>query len=258
MEIQALQLWCAYPDDASTEDLTQACAPMLSEDEHARWQAFKFDRHAREYLTTRALVRTALSACHPIAPGAWRFDLNAYGKPAPGPECGLCFNLTNAPHLVACLIARGIEVGVDLEPFERAGKIAELAPDVFSPLELGQLAALSDTEKLNRALRLWTLKEAYIKARGMGLALPLNKFSFLFGGREGIHLELDPSVDDEPGYWRFCLLQHAGHSIALMARCGNEAAPELQIWEARPVWVASVRLAAGGEQWFPLSQSAGY
>jgi 4'-phosphopantetheinyl transferase len=124
---------------------------------------------------------------------------------------------------------------------------------VFSALELAQLDALRGQERLHRALRLWTLKEAYIKARGMGLALPLNTFSFLFGGAEGIRLELDPAVDDEPGRWRFCLLDHAGHCIALMARRGEAAAPQLQIWKARPVCAPPVRLPAGGEMWFPLA-----
>jgi len=249
MDKEPLSLWCAYPDDLLTDRAEQACAQLLSEDEHARWQAFKFDRHAREYLATHALARTALAHYRPLAPQDWRFTLNSYGKPIAEPECGLRFNLSNSPGLVVCLIARGAEVGVDAEPCERAGEIAELAPDVFSPLELAQLEALRGQEKLDRVLRLWTLKEAYIKARGMGLTLPLKKFSFLFGGAEGIRLELDRDVDDKPGRWRFCLLEHAGHRIALMA--GQAAAPELQIWEARPLSAPPARLAAGGELWFP-------
>jgi 4'-phosphopantetheinyl transferase len=251
MDKEPLYLWCAYPEDLLADEATQACAPLLSEDEHARWQGFRFDRHAREYLATRALARTALAHYHPLAPQAWRFQLNSHGKPTAEPECGLRFNLSNSPSLVVCLIAREAEVGVDVEPRERAAKIAELAPNVFSALELTQLDALRGEERLGRALRLWILKEAYIKARGMGLALPLNKFSFLFGGAEGIRLELDPAVDDEPGRWRFCLLEHAGHCIALMA--GLTAAPELQIWEARPVCAPPMRLPDGGQVWFPLA-----
>ena len=128
-----------------------------------------------------------------------------------------------------------------MEPCARAGKIAELAPEVFSPLELAQLDALREDEKLDRALRLWTLKESYIKARGMGLSLPLKKFSFLFGGAEGIRLELDPDLNDQPERWRFCLLDHAGHRIALMAE--RAAAPELQIWEVHPLGATPARLA---------------
>jgi len=71
------------------------------------------------------------------------------------------------PGLVVCLVAQGAEVGVDLESYERAGEIAELSERVFSPLELAQLEELHGSEKTNRALCLWTLKEAYLKAQGM-------------------------------------------------------------------------------------------
>ena len=248
---EPLYLWCAYPEDVLTDEATEACALLLSEDERARWQTFRFGRHRREYLTTRALVRTALSHHHPLAPEAWRFQSNAYGKPTAEPECGLLFNLSNSPGLVVCLIAHGAEVGVDVEPYERAEKIAGLAPEVFSPLEMAQFEALRGREKLERALSLWTLKEAYVKARGMGLSLPMNKASFLFGGADRIRLELDPSLRDEPERrWQFCLLDQDRHRIALMAE--RESVPELQMWEARPLLAPPTRLPGGTEQWFPL------
>jgi 4'-phosphopantetheinyl transferase len=251
MDKKPIHLWYAHPEDL-TEAVTQACAPLLSEDERAQWQTFRFDRHRREYLTTRALVRTALSHYHPLAPEAWRFETNPYGKPTVDPDCGLRFNLSNSPGLVVCLIAQGAEVGVDAEAIERAEKVSELAPEVLSPLELVQLEALRGPERLDRVLSLWTLKEAYIKARGVGLSLPLNKISFLFGGVEGIRMELDPSLGTEPGSrWQFCLVKHAGHCIALMAEWAN--VPELQVWEARPLLAPPTRLAAVGELWFPVS-----
>jgi 4'-phosphopantetheinyl transferase len=172
----------------------------------------------REYLTTRVLVRTALSYYHPLAPVDWRFESGAYGKPTAEPDCGLRFNLSNSPGLVVCLIARGLEVGVDVEPYDRAGEIVELAPEVFSRQELAQFERLRGQERLGRALSLWTLKEAYTKARGLGLSLPMREFSFLFDGTSGIRLELDPGLNSVKWRgWRFCLVDHAGHRIALIA-----------------------------------------
>lgn len=224
---------------------------MLSEEEHARWQRFRFERHRREYLTTRALIRRALSHYLPVAPEDWRFELNAHGKPRVIPECGLHFNLSNTPGLVVCLIARGTEVGVDLEPCKQAEKIVELAPQVFSSLELAQLEELRGEAKLDRALSLWTLKEAYIKARGLGFSLPLQKFSFLFGGEAGIRLEVDPAWGEDAGRsWQFSLIEREGHRIALMAGRGG-AAPKLQQWEARPVLAAPKLLTSGAERWLP-------
>lgn len=251
MDKKPLHLWYAHPEDL-TEAVTQACASLLSEDERAQWQTFRFDRHRREYLTTHALVRTALSHYHPLAPEAWRFQMNSWGKPTIDPDCGLRFNLSNSPGLAVCLIAQGAEVGVDAEPIERAEKVAELAPEVLSPLELTQLEALHGPQKLDRALSVWTLKEAYVKARGMGLSLPLNKVSFLFGDVEGVRMELDPCLSTErESRWRFCLVEHAEHRIALMAE--GATVPELQVWEARPLLAPPTRLAAGGELWFPTS-----
>jgi 4'-phosphopantetheinyl transferase len=249
MSKDTLQLWFAYPNDLLAEGVAQACELLLSEEERARWQAFKFDRLRREYLTTHALARASLSHNHPIAPEAWRFTLNEYGKPATRPAYGLHFNLSNSRELVVCLIDYVAEVGVDVEPFTRAGDICEVAHRVFSPLELSQLEALPDSERFDRGLSLWTLKEAYIKARGMGLSLALNKISFVFGDTEGIRLELDSCLNDESGRWRFCLLDHAGHRIALMVE--RAADPELQIWEARPVLGQPTKLSNDSARWFP-------
>lgn len=249
MDKEALHLWCAYPEDVQSDAVAEACARMLSDDERTHWQSFRFARHRREYLTTRALVRTALSHYHPVALAAWEFHLNRYGKPAVDSDCGLRFNVSNSAGLVVCLISQETEVGVDAEPYERAGEIAALGAAVFSSLEAAQLEGLCDEERLDRALSLWTLKEAYIKARGMGLNLPLNKMSFLFGGMDGIRMELDPALGNEPGrHWRFCLVDHAGHRIALMI--DGAALADLHLWEARPVITPPVKLPAAGERWF--------
>lgn len=252
MNEQQLYLWCAHPEDDLSESATRACANLLSREERARWQRFPFARHRREYLTTRVLVRFALSQCHPLPPDAWRFQVNKFGKPAAEPECSLKFNLSNSPGLVVCLVARGVDVGVDVEPFERAGKIADLAPEVFSPLEMVQLEDLRGQERLDRALSLWTLKEAFIKARGMGLSMPLKKFSFLFESANEIRLELDSSLRNEPGRSsRFCVLDYAGHRIATMVE--SKSVPRMQLWEMRPLLAIPKRLPLNDVRWFQAS-----
>ncbi len=249
MDKKPLDLWFAYPDDLLTDGIAEACASLLSEGERARWQKFRFERNRREYLATRALVRTALSRHGATLPEAWRFSCNEFGKPATEPASGLHFNLANSLGLVVCLIAEGAEVGVDVESLERAEQIVELAPGVFSPQELAQLEALAGADKADRALSLWTLKESYIKARGMGLSLPLSKFSFLFGCKEGIRLELDPCLNDKAEHWRFCLLEHAGHRVAVMAE--SAAGSVLRMWEARPLLALTAPLPGRPVKWFP-------
>jgi len=253
MDRQTLHLWCAYPDDLLEEEAAQACLNLLTEEEQARVARFKFERHQRESLATRALIRTALSFYRPIPPRAWRFKTNEHGKPAvdnqSGQDPGLRFNVSNSVGLVVCLVAEGAEVGVDVEPFERAEQILRLAPEVFSGLEQAQLEGLEGAAKEDRALSLWTLKESYIKARGMGLALPLDKFSFSFGSAEEIRLEIDPSLDDDGSRWRFCQLDYAGHRIAAMVE--QAGAGELEVLKARPVLAPPVHVNTGGVTWFP-------
>jgi 4'-phosphopantetheinyl transferase len=248
MDKDTLNLWCAYPDDLLDEEAAQTCARMLSEDERERWQRFKFEKHRREYLATHALARIALSYHSGVPPDALRFQLNAYGKPSIDPDCGLHFNLSNSLSLVVCLTSEGAEVGVDVESRARSASIAEVGPRMFSLPELEQLENLCEDEKPERALRLWALKEAYIKARGMGLALPLNKFSFLFEGANSIQMEIDPDLNDSSERWRFCFLDYRDHCIALMVQ--SRALPKLSTWEVRLPVALPRQIAFAQETWF--------
>jgi 4'-phosphopantetheinyl transferase len=256
MDAKPLNLWLAYPDDLLSDEVAAACKALLSEDELARAARFKFERNGRESMATRALARMALARDYSLRPEAWRFELNAHGKPfidvdsAPG--CTLTFNVSNSPGLVVCLVGEDLEVGVDVEPLSRAGQILQIAQDVFSPQERTQLDALNGEEKLDRAVSLWTLKESYIKARGMGLAIPLDKFSFVFGGAEGIRLEIDGSLGDKAERWKFCLLDHAGHRIAAMTE--RSSGGELAAWETHPLLSAPMRMDALIADWFPKSK----
>jgi 4'-phosphopantetheinyl transferase len=251
MNSKPLHLWYAYPDDLLDSQMAQSCAALLTPQENERWRRYRFEKNQRESLATRALVRTALSHYRAGAPEAWRFRENEHGKPFLDPDCGLQFNVSNSVGMVVCLVAEGAEVGVDVESHARSSNIMTVVERVFSEAERAQLDKLDYAAKLDRVLSLWTLKEAYIKARGMGLALPLDKISFLFGGAEGIRLEIEADVDIDPGRWRFCSFDHSGHRIAVAVEGDN--LPEMSHWEARPLLAPPLHLAACSAQWFPLS-----
>ncbi len=249
MDRETLCLCYAYPDDLRDPETAGLSQLLLSDDERSSMAKFEFDSSRREYLAAHVLARRALSQHAPLHPKAWRFQANRFGKPAVDPPCGLHFNLSRRSGLVACLVADGNEVGVDVEAHARAPEIVSIAHTVFSESELRQLDPMCGEDKLDHALSLWTLKEAYIKARGMGLSLPLKAISFLRCAESGMRLEVQPSLMDDPKPWRFCLLNLNGHRVALMT---EQQQPHLQVFEVRPQ-APFLQPADCSQNWFPLA-----
>src|SRR3954463_5928441 len=99
-----LDLWFVHTKDEFTEVFSHQCEQVLTNAELNRSQAFRFQRDRRTYLATRMLVRNALSHYLPIAPKAWQFHVNMYGKPALHPDCGLQFNVSHSTEIAFCLI----------------------------------------------------------------------------------------------------------------------------------------------------------
>ncbi len=206
---------------------------LLSDTESDRYEKLRFERDRHEYLLTRVLVRTTLSHYLPVKHEEWYFTYGPFGKPQIEPSYKLQFNLTNTPWLVACLISRCGEVGVDAEPWRRAKDILEIAKDIFSPFELRQLYSLPLALWEDRALSLWTLEESYVKARGVGINFPLKKFSFLFDF-SGISLKFDDKLNNEAKCWQFEVFDYERHKIAMMVESSSTVGirkfyPDLQI-----------------------------
>jgi 4'-phosphopantetheinyl transferase len=157
------------------------------------------------YGVREALARTTLSRYAPVPPAAWTFRENAYGRPevdVAGHQ-DLWFNLSNTRGLIACVVARDREVGVDVEDTERGTETVGVAGRFFSPFEVAALHALPEGARRGRFFDYWTLKEAYIKARGMGLAIPLDQFSFLLDEAPPVRVAFDPRLGDDAGSWQF-------------------------------------------------------
>lgn len=209
-----VSLFWLEPPAVASSALTRA-ETWLTDEERARHRAFVFEKNRREYLATRALVRTALSHVRAAAPQSWQFSRSEYGKPEVSPPCGLRFNLSNHPSLVVCAVRENeLALGVDVEPLARGGDVLEIASTVFSERELAALQALPAAARPERAISLWTLKESYIKAHGMGLSLPLKEFSFHFTD-DRIDISFSPALPDHAARWSFATFDRAGHRIAV-------------------------------------------
>ncbi len=179
---------------------------LLSPDEHERMARFVFERDRVRFLLTRALVRTTLSRYAPVAPADWHFIANAHGRPEildrPAGVPDLRFNLSHTDGLIACAVTIGREVGLDVEHVGRR-LTQDVAARFFAPAEVAHLQSLPAEQQERVFFDYWTMKEAYIKARGFGLALPLGDFAFHFAPDQPPTITIEPSLQDDPATWQF-------------------------------------------------------
>ncbi len=221
-------LWWAVPERFTDPDELARYREALTEDERRKTDRFRFARDRQLCLIARILVRTTLSRYDGVEASNWRFRANRYGRPAiETPASSLRFNLSHTAGLVVCLVSRDREVGVDVEPRSRSGEWLDLASRFFSPREAAGLREVEVSERPRRFLEYWTLKEAYIKARGMGLAIPLADFSFdLPAPRpDAVRIRFAPSLDDDPARWQFGVRELGGHHLVATAVEADAAAP---------------------------------
>src|SRR3954465_8827468 len=208
LQLQAGQVdvWLASLSNVSSSEAF-AYLQLLSEPEQAQWQRFKVEDARLQYLVTRALVRTTLSRYADVPARTWQFETNAYGCPhisLPQASRNLRFNLSNTTGLVACAVSMDCEIGIDVENITRTVDADAVAPSVFAPAELADFREAGLEDQRERFFSYWTLKESYIKARGMGLSLPLEQFSFDLDARP-IGISFGSGIVDDPSAWQFAL-----------------------------------------------------
>ena len=236
-----VDVWLASTSDISSSELF-ACLQLLSEPEQAQWQRFVVKDARLQYLVTRALVRTTLSRYTDVPPRNWQFETNAYGRPnisLPQSSRNLRFNLSNTTGLVACAVSIDCEIGIDVENITRTVDTDAVAPSVFAPAELADFREAGLEDQRERFFSYWTLKESYIKARGMGLSLPLDAFWFDLSGTSPLLCVTD-RCPDIPDRWRF--YQHAPTDEHMMAVA--VAAPQGVEPSIHPRWVKPMSLIA--------------
>ncbi len=233
-------LWIARPGEIRDPELLLGYDALLTNDEREKVARFRFEKDRHTSLVTRALVRTVLSRYADVSPGDWRFVANEYGKPEisePREKRSLRFNLSHTEGLVVCLVGRDRELGVDVEDRTRGGDLLDVADRFFSPFEVKALRTLPPEERMDRFFLYWTLKESYIKARGMGLAISLAAFSFdLDSPGSGIRILFDPSLEDDPGRWQFSAMGYGRrHAIAVGMALKRRRDVKIVLREAVPL-----------------------
>ncbi|HEY1891935.1 MAG TPA: 4'-phosphopantetheinyl transferase superfamily protein [Steroidobacteraceae bacterium] len=234
-----IDLWCTYISEIGDDSLWPRYDALLSADERARQARFRFAKDQLRYMVTRALARTVLSRYAAVPPQDWVFSAGAHGRPAisaPRDVPPLEFNISHAADLVMLGVTTGRTLGLDTESIEaRAAQIDGL-DRYFAPEESAALLALPPPERRRRFFELWTLKESYIKARGMGLAIRLDAFRFELTGERGLMLHMRSELGDSPERWRVWQLDlRPDYLAAICAARGESVPPRMVVREIVPL-----------------------
>jgi len=174
--------------------------PLLSPDEQERAARFHFRRDAMRWIVARATLREILGGCLGADPRAVVFSYGPKGKPALAARAGeldLQFSLAHSAHLAVYAVTVGCPVGVDVERLRPVPDMNRIAERTFSRQECTALGGLPAALRPAGFFNCWTRKEAYIKAVGLGLSYPLDRFSVSLTPGEPARLE---AVEADPAH----------------------------------------------------------
>ncbi len=223
------------------DKLLKTYAELLSEDELHRLERISHPEVKRAQLISRAALRYCLSHyADDIGPRQWQFARSEKGKPhlkqpAPLP---VSFNLTHSGHWLAIAVISRAEIGVDVQEFRKMPSALKMAQRYFHPEEVEQLQACAGEERQKLFYRLWTLKEAFLKARGTGIVTGLEKIRFHFAQDGTIEVSTTAELNEDSQNWGFFHTQlDEDYALALAVR--GQSSP------SKPTFYATVP----GEDW---------
>jgi 4'-phosphopantetheinyl transferase len=177
LKASEIHVWLAYLD--LRQDEMASLRSTLSLDELSRAANFHFDEHRERFVAAHGILREILSRYVGIKPQDIQFDLGPFGKPflkdSEG-ESRIRFNLSHSGSCALIAVTNGKDVGVDLEQVQPERTTVDIAERYFSAGEVTALRALPASQRCEAFFQCWARKEAYIKALGGGLQIPLDSF----------------------------------------------------------------------------------
>jgi len=194
---------------------------ILSTDECARAERFRFARDRRYFTATRAILRTVLAGYLPAEANELVFRYSGKEKPSlSGAHAGkIEFNVSHSGNVALLAFARGRALGIDVEQVREQADREAIARRFFSDHEQRELASLAPGERCAGFFRCWTRKEAYIKATGDGLSLPLHQFDVsLKPGEESALLATRPDPSEAEKWSLREVEAGVGYAAALCVR----------------------------------------
>jgi 4'-phosphopantetheinyl transferase len=191
-------------DEIQNRSLLDCYRSVISDAEKKKVDRYVFEKDQHTCLVTRALLRFVLSAYTSEDPEYFEFVENDFGKPGLKPGCidmPINFNLSHSSGVTACALVLDTEIGLDVENYSRKIDLG-IADRFFSKPESEHLGNCSEIERQSIYFDLWTLKESYIKAKGMGLSIGLDKFGFKMD-HSNIGIQFHESLNDFSEHWQF-------------------------------------------------------
>jgi len=229
---QAVHVWfCELVDYTGRQD---SLAAQLSDDERARAARFAFERDRQRFILSHGVLRLLLSRYTQMDAGEIQFVTGEHGKPAvsgpSGAAAGIQFSLSHSGAYALVAVAHGRDVGVDIEVPKADLECLKLAERFFAPAESQAIAKVHGEEQQRLFYRLWTAKEAYLKGRGVGLSLGLDRFAIVFDEpSSGAQVRLTDSRTFDPT-WKIQSLSLPDHLAGAVAVEGGGC--ELHRYEA--------------------------
>jgi 4'-phosphopantetheinyl transferase len=220
--------WCVDLDAPGADGGAEAGG--LSADERTRAARFHFARNRARFLRGRAALRHLLAGYAGREPHALVFVPGTHGKPAL-PGTGLEFNLSHSGGCAVLAVTRGRRVGVDVERIRAERATLAVARRFFAPAEAAAVATAAPAERALTFFRCWTRKEAYVKARGEGLSLPLDRFEVPLEPHATAALTVARDDHAEAARWSLRELVPAPHHLAALVVEGQGWTLRAWTWE---------------------------
>ena len=217
------------------EEVIQHCRESLATDEIERADRFYFDKDRNGFTVARGALRQLLGAYLNLAPRVVNFTYGPQGKPAlavPQSSSGVRFNLSHSGEIALLAVSRDRELGIDVERIRADFASGEIATRFFSPEECAKLEQVPANASVDAFFNCWARKEAYIKARGEGLSIPLDSFEVAFAPGEKPALLQVKTGDQHFSRWHFHELHPGPGYKAALAVEGNDH--KLRLWEWKP------------------------
>jgi 4'-phosphopantetheinyl transferase len=207
----------AQPEESCCPARESMLMALLSDDERVRLARFRFEQDGRLFLLSHAMLRMTLSLCTGVEPRVWQFRAGKYGRPEiVEPASRLRFNISHTRGLAACAAVLNSDIGLDVEDTSRGTPI-HVMESFFSSSEAQELQRSPCGVRVRRFFTYWTLKEAYVKALGIGLSLSPGRFSMYEDAERIWRITFHRPLRDDPRRWWFWSSQVSDDHQAALA-----------------------------------------